>query len=296
MGSGRGVNRSLFLRTASGALAWGTLRGVASGANVKRALWIWQTPLSEMGDVAAFARRNDFGTLFFSVPRDERPALAAGDARVLAALRTLRDDGRALYLTAGDPSWALKAPSGLPLAVHNVLEAHLRGAFDGLALDVEPHTLAGWKDGSDKVAIADNYVRVLELIRTAAAQQNLTVLATVHPAYAKYAPREGGESVLQSAARAVDATDLMAYRNAESSLESFAGEAMQQLSALGKPWWLGVSTHANSPAGTSYATLPASDFFPSIDKTSSDLFGNYGSSFAGIAVEDYRNARVLLNR
>jgi hypothetical protein len=285
----------LFLRTTASALVWRTAGAIAAAANAKRSLWIWQTPLTEAGDVAAFARRNDFDTLFFSVPRDDRPALAKGDAGVLSALRTLRGEGRALYLTAGDPSWALKAPSEAPLTVRRLLEAHLREVFDGLALDVEPHTLAAWKDGSDKAAIAANYVRVLELIRAEAAQQNLTVLATVHPTYAKYSPRSGGETVLQSAARAVDATDLMAYRNAEGSLESFAGDAMQQLAALGKPWWLGVSTHTKSPAGTSYATLPASAFFPSIDKTSSDLGQRYGTSFAGIAVEDYRNTHALLN-
>jgi hypothetical protein len=99
---------------------------------------------------------------------------------------------------------------------------------------------------------------------------------------------------LQRAARAVDATDLMAYRNAESTLESFGGAAMDQLAAVGKPWWLGVSTHSGSPAGTSYATLPPAQFFPGIDATSADLAKRYGSSFAGISVEDYRNTVALV--
>jgi len=125
----------------------------------------------------------------------------------------------------------------------------------------------------------------------------LPVLATVHPTYAKYrSPAANGATLLQAASRAVDATDLMAYRNAENTLESFGGAAMEQLAALAKPWWLGVSTHTGSPAGTSFATQPANRFFPDIDAMAAEVAQRYGGAFAGIAVEDYRNTVALLGQ
>jgi hypothetical protein len=289
------MNRALFVRTCAGAATLlGATASVPPGATTRRSLWVWQTPLSQAGAVATFAARNAFAVLFLSVAKDDRPALESGEGAAGRALRALRA-GRMLYAVAGDPSWVEHGRAELPETMQNLLGAQRSSAlFDGFALDIEPHTLPDWKDGSRKDELAENYVRLLGLIRAAAAALGLPVLATVHPTYAKYSPGTSGRSLLQRAAAAVDATDLMAYRNAESTLDSFGGESMQQLAALGKPWWLGVSTHSDSPPGTSYATQPAGTFFPAIDRTAADLAQTYGSSFAGIAVEDYRNTRALL--
>jgi hypothetical protein len=290
------MDRSSFLCATAGLIAAAALPVAAQTAPAKRSLWIWQTPLSESAGIAAFAAANKFDTLFLSVPKEDRGALEAGDASASSALKTLRSAGRTLYLTAGDPAWVEKSRSEVPTTIRKLLEANRdKNLFDGLALDIEPHTLPDWKDGSNKDTLAHNYIALLALIRAQAVAQNVPVLATVHPTYAKYNPPGAyAASLLQRAARAVDATDLMAYRNAEATLESFGGEAMQQLGTVGKPWWLGVSTHTNSPAGTSYASLPANSFFPSIDRTAADLAKRYGTSFQGIAVEDYRNTRTLL--
>jgi hypothetical protein len=88
----------------------------------------------------------------------------------------------------------------------------------------------------------------------------------------------------------------MAYRNAEDTLESFGGGAMEQLAALAKPWWLGVSTHAGAPPGTSYTTLPARSIFRDIDEAAAELVQRYGKSFQGVSVEDYRSAAALLGK
>jgi hypothetical protein len=290
------MDRTTFLCATAGLFAAATLPVAAQTPSEKRSLWIWQTPLSQSAGIVAFAAANDFGTLFLSVAKEDRSALEAGDASAAAALRSLRATGRTLYLTAGDPAWVEKSRSEVPTTIRKLLERNRdKSLFDGLALDIEPHTLPDWKDGSNKDTLAHNYIALLALIRSKAAAQGVPVLATVHPTYAKYNPPGAyAASLLQRAAGAVDSTDLMAYRNAEATLESFGGEAMQQLGALGKPWWLGVSTHTNSPAGTSYASLPAKSFFPSIDQTAADLAKRYGTSFAGIAVEDYRNTRTLL--
>jgi hypothetical protein len=269
----------------------------AAAATTARSLWVWQTSLDDAATVAAFAREHQIATVHFSLPKDDRAAVAAGDAARLRQLQTLATSGLAVYATIGDPEWVEKSRKKLPATVSTILEAHAaHGIFSGIALDLEPHTLAAWKDGSAKDEIAANYVALLGSIHRAAAAQKLPLLATVHPTYAKYSPpQSGSKSLLQIAASATDATVLMAYRNAETTLESFAGAAMTQLAASAHPWWLGVSTHTGSPAGTSYATLPPATLFSSIDKTATDLAARYGASFAGIAVEDYRNTVALLD-
>jgi len=290
------MNRARFVTTTAGLWAWSTGVGFAQRPAANRSLWVWQTPLDEAPAVAAFATRYRFGSVFLSIPAADRAALAAGAANALQALGALRNAGLQVYCVAGDPEWVKRRRDEPPETVRRLLGAHqAHGVFDGIALDVEPHTLPEWKDGSDKSALAENYIAVLGLIRAAAAALGLPALATVHPTYAKYSlPSGNGQTLLQSAARAVDATDLMAYRNSEATLESFGGTAMEQLAGVGKPWWLGVSTHANSPPGTSYATLPAARFFAEIDATATELRQRFAGSFAGISVEDYRNTSALL--
>jgi hypothetical protein len=294
------IDRAHFIySTAATLVAAGCVAAPAQSLpNGKRSLWVWQTPLSDAGDIAAFAQRNGFSPILLSVVADERSAFEAGDATALGALGSLKRAGLTVYAVAGDPSWVKRERGEPPESVRKLLDAHAaHGAFDGLAIDLEPHTLPEWKDETEKPGLADRYVRLLALIHGSAQSANLPVLATVHPAYAKCStPSSNGETLLESAARAVDATDLMAYRNAETTLESFADLAMRQLANVGKPWWLGVSTHTGSPAGTSYATLPAAQFFPDIDATASDLQKRYGRGFTGISVEDYRNTVALLQR
>jgi hypothetical protein len=291
------VNRAQFVGAASAfTLASGAYK--ARAATPSRSLWVWRTTLAQASSVASFAQRNRFRLIFLSLTSAERSALAAGDAASLDAMRLLQGGERSVYGVAGDSSWVKHGRSDPPESVRDLLDAHRRhGLFDGLALDLEPHTLPEWKDGTEQTELAKNYLQALGVIRSAAAELDLPVLATVHPTYAKYSPAAAtGATLLQAAGRAVDATDLMAYRNAENSLESFGGAAMEQLAALAKPWWLGVSTHTGSPAGTSYATLPANRFFPDIDATAAEVAQRYGGAFAGISVEDYHNMLALLGQ
>jgi hypothetical protein len=259
---------------------------------------VWRTALAQAGSVASFAQRHGFRTLFLSVTSAERNALVAGDAASLQAMRVLKGADRLVYGVAGDPSWVKRGRGEPPESAQELLGAHRQhGVFDGLALDVEPHTLPEWKDGTEQAQLARNYLQALGVIRSAAAELDLPVLATVHPTYAKYSPRAAnGATLLQAAARAVDATDLMAYRNAETTLESFGGAAMEQLAALANPWWLGVSTQTGSPAGTSYASLPANRFLPDIEAAAVEVAQRYGGGFAGISVEDYRSTLALLGQ
>ena len=277
-------------------MAWNGAASFAQSESGTRSLWVWRTALSESADVVAFAHRNRIRTVFLSIPADDRAALEAGAATPLLALRAFGSAGLALYCVAGDPSWVERTRVDPPDTVQQLLAVHAtHGIFEGLALDVEPHTLPGWKDDGRKAALAQNYLALLTLIQSAAGVLNTPVLATVHPTYAKYTPPTGtGETLLQTVARTVDATDLMAYRNSEKTLESFAGAAMEQLAGIAKPWWLGVSTHPNSPPGTSYATLPGARFFHAIDATAADLAQRYPGSFQGISVEDYRNTVALV--
>jgi hypothetical protein len=289
------MNRAQFItRTAACAALFQT--GMARASASKRSLWVWQTPLAQVSVLVAFARHNRFDTILLSLPQADRSALTAGDTSVLQSLAALNQAGLQTYAVAGDPSWVKRSRSEPPATVSAILDGQKRyGVFAGIALDVEPHTLPEWKDEVQKPVLAANYIQLLNFVQTAAAKSNLAVLATVHPTYAKYSPPSlGGQTLLQEAARTVDATDLMAYRNSEETLRSFGGSAMEQLSTVGRSWWLGVSTHSNSPLGTSYATLPATTFFPSIDATAADLANRYGPSFQGISVEDYRNTVALL--
>jgi hypothetical protein len=291
------MNRSQFC-IATAALVAGTAGdGQAAGERSSgRALWVWHTALGESSAVAAFAAANAFGRVFFSIPRDDRAAVAAGDPGTLGALAVFRRQNILLYGVAGDPAWVKRKRTEPPSSVGELLTAHRRhGVFDGIALDVEPHTLPEWKAGTDKTALGQGLIDVLEIIGRAAKAHALPVVATVHPTYAKVPLAASSQTLLQGAARAVDASVLMAYRNAPNTLASFGGPAMEQLAQTNTSWWLGVSTHTDAPAGTSYASLPARAFFPAIDATAADLRRRYGDSFAGIAVEDYRNTTALLN-
>jgi len=292
------MDRARFIGTTAGFLVAGRITvAAAAAATGSRSLWVWRTPLAETGALATFAQQNHFATLFLSIPAADRSALEKDDPTALRALRALKSAGLAIYCTAGDPSWVKRSRTEPPTSVHKLLAAHkAHGVFEGVALDVEPHTLPEWKDGSQKDTLAANSIALFGLIRSAASRLDLPVLATVHPTYAKYSPPSAnGQTFLQAVAQAVDATALMAYRNSEEKLQSFAGPALEQLAGGGKSWWIGVSTHANKGPDESYASLPPAQFFPDIDATAADLEKRYGHGFQCIAVEDYRDTANLLN-
>jgi hypothetical protein len=289
------MNRAHFIGVSAALLAATPLRARTQSGVSRRSLWVWHTPLDRADSVVRFAQRNSFGTIYLSLSAEERSAVDAGDADAQRSLEALRNAHLKTYAVAGDPSWVKRSRDEPPKTMQLLLNVQRKhGAFSGLALDLEPHTLPEWKDENQRPALIENYLEILKLARDSAAAAGLPVLATVHPTYTKYSAQGGGGTLLERAAQIVDETDLMAYRNALDKLESFGGSAMKQLAATAKPWWLGVSTHADAPSGTSYATVPSAQFFPDIDATSAFVKKYYGGDFRGISVEDYQNTAALL--
>lgn len=260
-----------------------------------KSLWVWRTPLSESAEVMAVIRQYNFRSVFYSIPPSERAQLFAGGKKQSAVIHDCREAGVAFYAVSGDPAWS-KSGRQIPRPVEELLNFQQRSKLmDGLCLDIEPHALPEWKTGA-REQIIRGYLDVLANIRQASKGMNLALAAAVVPFFAGMAaPGETGKSVLESAAGKLDATVMMAYRSAPGESLRIAAKALEQLDAMKKPWWFGVTTHRGASENISYAGATFDHFSAALLEIDARLEA-HAPFYRGIAINDYPSLPAILTR
>lgn len=96
------------------------------------------------------------------------------------------------------------------------------GLFDGVHLDIEPHSTEGWK--ADRPKLMAGYLELLKLCRAAAGK--LPFSAAVPDNWDRDELKVGGRPLIEAVQDAVDWVSVMAYRgkNVAKVLESIAAE------------------------------------------------------------------------
>ncbi|MFA5240786.1 MAG: hypothetical protein WC029_02795 [Sulfuricella sp.] len=270
-------------------------RGEGVLGAIPKSLWVWRTPLSEADPVVALLRQFNFRSVFYSIPPGERAQLFAGGKKQSAAIHACRAAGIAFYAVAGDPGWSRRGWQ-IPGAVAELLDFQQRSQlFDGLCLDIEPHTLPEWKTGAREQLI-HGYLDMLGNIRQASQSMKLPLIAAVVPFHANIAaPDEAGKSMLESAAGKLDAVVMMAYRRAPGASLRIAAKALGQLDALKKPWWFGVTTHRGASEAISHAGATFGQFSAALLELDARL-ETHAPLYRGIAINDYPSLPAILTR
>jgi hypothetical protein len=279
------VYRRRFLTLLGLATAWPLVAHAAPDGfrALPKSLWVWKTPLARAPEAAAFAHRHGFGTVFYSVP----PAERGGAAKVASGLSAFRDRGIRVYAVAGSPAWARQPNLPRPLA--ELIELGGKGAFDGLCLDVEPHTLPAWRESRPELMAG--YVAFMARASERAKAAGLSLCAATVPAYSNQPVAEGG-TVMERVAKLSQSTALMAYRSDPERALKVARRSLDQLDGCKRPWWFGVTAKRDAPAEISYGRVSPATFKTALVSLDAGLRGRPG--YLGIAVNDYLSLRELL--
>jgi hypothetical protein len=239
-----GAAAALFARTVAANDGDNEFRRLAKGA------WVWRIEGHSFPALREFALRHGIGRVMISLRPAQRQALLGGAMDLRQGVRALRESGVEVFALTGDPSWP-RAPHRVPGSLAELVRIQeLYSLFDGLHLDVEPHSLPEWRDGGEKRAsLIEGLIEFLSRARGLVPRWPLE--AALHPQYSRLA-RRSGETFMAALMEKVDAVSLMAYRDDAHRLIALAASSIEIFERASRPWRLGVLVHADKEAGTSY--------------------------------------------
>lgn len=267
----------------------------ANFTKLNKALWVWRTPLAAISALTTFASRWGFGTIYYSIPPDDRPGLLAGTG--MAALSELRKAGISLFMVTGDPRW-VRRPHPLPDAITDLIAIQRRtNAFTGLMLDVEPQTLKDWRDMTERPKLAAGFDVLSRSAGEAARSAGLSLGLAIHPAFAHVAlAGKPSRSLARAAAETGSELVLMAYRNTPEAIQLQMRSILPDLAEGPARWRLGLTTQEGPDATTiSYAGRPKSVFLSDSLAIEAHLRHTAASGpFEGLAIHQYATLPALL--
>jgi hypothetical protein len=254
------------------------------------ASWVWDqaTVISEDArrDLLAFARNKRIDLLFVdAAPIYDTPAgfSALADLHQAAA-----QQGTAIALVAGDPSWVM--PDRHDEAVAHVnraarLQAQLaeRGlpSSGRILVDVEPYLLPAWRVARERTAA--DYDRLASTLQAAAHQAGLQIWHTIPFWFREVTV--AGQALDDRVLAAADGVVVMAYRNQPSAVRDVMEPVLERAARRGRAVIVAVETTNMNPPEISFCGRPASELTATLERLSLGFAGR--PAFAGLAVHSY---------
>lgn len=254
-----------------------------------KAMWVWLKSLDELDGLSRFALDYRFSALMIHFRKPARAELLDPALPALRILRDLKSQGCACFALAGEPQWAEQAR--LPRTIADLVELQRRHlVFDGLHLDVEPHSLALWRQPGGRAALMQGVADLVQRTREAMPSKMSLQLA-LNPKYAL----EGlarGEGFLDRIAAHIQEVSLMAYRDTPQRQIQAAQAAIARLQSLRLPWRMGVLSNPPKEPGVSYHGLQR----PAFEAHMQQLWQELKSEplCQGLIFENYHSLRTLL--
>ncbi len=270
----------------------------AGRASAITSMWAWGNSVDPAVDnrglgqaalapeaLASFARQHGLTSVYLSVPwAANQGAIGTWLAESVGALHSV---GIRVSALGGDASW-LADPS---LVAQWVTDARAAAPFDAVQLDVEPWAGQAQPDFS---AITPAYVALLHAAKTAAGPLPLGAdlpwwLTTV---------RSGGETVFDALLPSLDSVAIVAFADhaaGPDGVVALARPAAEAVSAVGKPFTIGVETDSSSVAGGPQFTFADDGEAALITETDAvgDAFAS-NPGFGGVTVEHLRSWIALI--
>ncbi len=254
-----------------------------------KAVWVWLKSLDELPALSRFALDYRFSALMIHFRKPARAELLDPATPALRTLRDLKSQECACFALAGEPQWAEQ--TRLPRTIAELLELQRRHlVFDGLHLDVEPHSLSLWRQPGGRATLMQG---VADLARRAreAMPPKMSLQLALNP---KYALQElaGGEDFLGRIVPHVQEVSLMAYRDTPRRQLEAADAAVARLQTLKLPWRMGVLSNPPKEPGVSYHGLQPPAFEAHMQNLWQDLKAE--SLCRGLIFENYHSLSKLL--
>jgi hypothetical protein len=232
-----------------------------------------------------FATAQQIDTLFIYVSPAAGEALLSKNPEAIANLAALHSDGRKIYALGGEPDWVhsgSRLPAQASLLVRLATTTRL---FDGLQLDVEPHSMTEWRSPAGRANLINGTLEFFDRLRAAA--PGVALDAAVNPIYATTG--FGSGSFLSALARRVASLSIMAYRLPAERALDWVVPSVTQAAHAAIPWRMGVLVHSDpAEKGTSWFGASASRFTSAMQQLNAAITSRFAQSgYAGLAIEDY---------
>ncbi len=258
-----------------------------------RGIYLWKAPeliqsKKLRDEFMANCKNNDIKLVYcyFSMKKDRIPFLELYEPEYAFFIECCRRNNIRAVALIGEPEWIDPAQREDMNALLNAYlkfnrERQARGefGFDGLSLDVEPHSLPEWETGRDKLIA--NYLSLLEQAADKVGRENLNV-AVPYTYNGVFTDGDDNDLLYEVAARTGSIT-LMAYRN---SFDKIMEKALPILSRrdLQIPIFVALETNFVDDPGVSFFGNSKTDFM-SIVQRCTEAFTAY-PNFAGIVIHD----------
>lgn len=255
-----------------------------------KAMWVWLKSIDELEALAQFAIDYRFSALMIHFRKTARAEMLAATSPALGVLRDLKTKGCACFALAGEPQWAEQ--SELPRTIEQLLTLQRRHAvFEGLHLDVEPHSLPLWRQSGGRAVLMQGVADLAERTRDAM-PATLSLQLALNPKYA-LEPLATGDDFLKRITPNVQEVSLMAYRDSPQRQLQAAHAAIMRLQQLELPWRMGVLSNPPKEPGVSYHGLQSTAFTAHMRTLWDDLRAE--SLCHGLIFENYHSLRALLH-
>jgi hypothetical protein len=265
-------------------------RAEAGFTNISKAVWVWKDRILNPGELGSFCERYQIRVLFLYLTPQAGEALLSGKESAREVVAFLRTGGRRVYACVGEPDWVI-APVRLPDHLALASRAVSAGLFDGLHLDVEPHSLPDWHDPSSRIQLLAGTVALLDLVRSTLS--DIDIDAAVNPVFATVLYH--GEMFLTALAHRVTSMSIMSYRDNVSAAVSWAMPTIREISRVGRRWRLGVLVDPNrAEPGTSWSERPVVSFHAAMDELDGALRSRFAAlGYLGLAFEGYDGLKLI---
>ncbi len=271
------------------------LFGFSPADKKTKATWIWQAELiaSEKQEILAFCRQNEVTLIYLRIDMEQPYEHYRQFIRDAAA------DGIEVHAVGGHPAWALQSYQGNMLKLVKWVKAYNDSAgqaeqIKGIHLDVEPYLLPQWE--SDQTRVLREWQKN---VRTFVAEAKQAGDLQVSAAIAFWldsipTPDQPDVPLSKWLIEQFDAICIMAYRDTlegSNGIVALVEKEMNQADELGKPVLITVNIKRTGLDLESYAEEGAAEMDRQLKLLPSYL-GNH-PSYAGTAVHDYRNWRMM---
>ena len=201
----------------------------------------------------------------------------AGNQKLMKFISLAKSKGLSVQLLLGENSWIYPDNREKLLAIVNLFNRFnkLAGSngFDGLHLDIEPHSLTQWK--FEKAKLEQFYLETLSEVKRIS---NKPVIVDISPVYLKVEFQ--GYSLADKVFSVVDGVNVMAYTTDLSYLKRICENFSHLASTYGKPITISLSVEENLSDLETFFRRPKDFFFKALKVIES-------SGIDSVAFQDY---------
>jgi len=260
--------RSFGLMIGASLLCPGMAPGISRADDIRqkfidlpKAVWVFRQSLDDTSLKTLKNNCQNWGisTVWLGLNSSFRAILANPTAAAFKNLSLMRERSIKTQALLGDANWC-RTPYKFPNAVRDLLKLNnFSDFFQGVHLDIEPHTLPEWKDGSGVNELMNGYLTLLKTIR-AALPKDFPMAVDIPHTYTKRT-LNNGQNFTDSIIPLVDDIGLMTYRTPAQEAVRLAATTTNKFEKLQTSWWMGVHCQSTPEQRVSHFQTTKENFW-----------------------------------